>query len=145
MVNATIFLVRHADYAGDGKDPSLSEDGKQQSLNLARKINSKLRESTEPVTIWTSSAKRATETTQIIKQEMQLAEVITEEKLWSDRWHRQDFIWLKEKLKAFTGTNLVIVSHMEYVREFPEELGFSRNSAGYASGVIIENFRCTPL
>ena len=91
------------------------------------------------VVIWTSSANRAKETAQIIKQEMQLAEMIIHEKLWSDNQHRQDFDWLQKELDNFTEGNLVIVSHLEYVRQFPERLGFNRNNAGYAEGVLIED------
>ncbi len=98
---------------------------------------------TGEVTIWSSSANRAQETAQIIKQEMQLAEMWIAEKLWSDNRHPHDFNWLKEKLDNFSGEILIIVSHLEYVREFPAyKLGFAGNNAGYAQGVKIENGKC---
>jgi len=135
-----LYLVRHADYAGGGSDPSLSESGLQNATNLGMNIRRDLGQ--ENVVIWTSSAARAAETAQNIKQELSLAEVITYPELWSDNSHRFDFDWLKEKLENFTGENLVIVSHLEYVRMFPRVLGFPGNSAGYSEGVLIENGIC---
>ncbi|QQS22701.1 histidine phosphatase family protein [bacterium] len=136
-----IFLVRHAAYA-NGPNPGLSECGKEQSLRLAKKIKRSINEAGCEITIWSSSANRAVETAQIIRQEMQLAEMIVEEKLWSDNSHREDFEWLKQKLEGHKGGVLIIVSHFEYVRLFPAEIGFKCNSAGYAEGVKIENGNC---
>lgn len=131
-----IFLVRHADYDG-GADPSLSNKGKQQSVTLGQKIKGKLAEG--DITIWTSSAARASETAQLIKEEMQLANLQVFPQLWSDNDHSHDFAWLKRKLDDFNGDNLIIVSHLEYVRQFPSLLGFRQNEAGYAQGIVIEN------
>ena len=136
-----LFLVRHAAYAGGGADPVLSDSGKRQALQLGQKIKVVL--SSGDVTIWSSSANRAEETANIIQQEMQLAEMVVEEKLWSDNQHQHDFDWLKSKLDSFEGDNLIIVSHLEYVRQFPARLGFPYNNAGYAEGVLIENDQCT--
>ena len=135
-----IFLVRHADYCGGGLDPVLSEYGKRQSLDLAKKINASL--GIGDVTIWSSSANRARETAEIIKQEMQLAEMVIEGLLWSDSYHPHNFTWLKEKIDSFEGDILIIVSHAEYVREFPSMIGFRENGAGYAQGVKIEDKKC---
>lgn len=137
-----IFLVRHADYEGGGPDPGLSDYGMRQSVELAKKIKASLNGDDGTITIWTSSANRAKETAQIIKQEMQLAEMLVEEKLWSDQRHQHDFDWLKEKLNEFEGDNLIIVTHLEYVREFPAQLSFHRNYAGYAEGVLISGTSC---
>ena len=132
-----LFLVRHADYNGGGADPHLSEDGKSQSILLSQKIKSFL-EAGESITIWTSSANRAHQTAQIIKQEMQLADMLVFEKLWSDNRHTHDFNWLKTQINEFEGDVLIIVSHMEYVREFPHvAMNFPYNNAGYAEGVYI--------
>jgi len=131
-----LFLVRHADYGG-GSDPHLSDEGKRQSFQLSQKITSLLEEG-EGVTIWTSVANRAHQTAQIIKQEMQLAELFVFGKLWSDNSHRHDFDWLKYQINQFEGDVLIIVSHLEYVRQFPNAaMGFPYNSAGYAEGVFI--------
>ncbi len=135
-----IFLLRHADYEGGGADPALSISGKNQALVLAQKIKSVLGEG--DITIWSSSASRAKETAQIIKEEMQLAEMIIEEKLWSDNSHEYDFDWLKRKIEDFSGEILIIVSHLEYVRYFPSKLGFRPNSAGYAQGIKIQDNQC---
>ncbi|MBP9803015.1 MAG: histidine phosphatase family protein [Candidatus Pacebacteria bacterium] len=137
-----LFLVRHADYE-EGSDPHLSDTGRQQSLRLAEKIKAGFNGIPENITIWSSSANRAKGTAEIIKQEMQLAKMVIEEKLWSDNRHPDDFNWLLEKLKAFEGDVLIIVSHLEYVRYFPRILNFPSNNAGYAEGVKIQNGICT--
>lgn len=137
-----IFLVRHADYSGGGSDPAISEYGKNQALDLATKIKAEILGIDESVTIWSSSAQRAQGTAEIIKQEMQLAELVTEEKLWSDNRHYEDFDWLKEKLDGFQEGILIIVSHLEYVRGFPGKIGFGTNGAGYAQGVKIQDGQC---
>jgi len=136
-----IFLLRHASYGGGGRDPGLSDSGKKESLELAGKIKACLNEATE-ITIWSSTANRARETAEIIQQEMQLAELVLIEKLWSDNWHQEDFDWLKKELDEFDGGVLIIISHLEYVREFPAKIGFGLNGAGYAEGVKIENGKC---
>jgi phosphohistidine phosphatase SixA len=137
-----IFLVRHAENSG----ASLSDAGKRQAVVLAQAIKREMG-SEEPVIIWTSTADRAMETTEIIRQNIQPieAEIITQEKLWSDGEHRYDFDWLKKMLGNFTGETLIIVSHKEYVQRFPEEIGFPENEAEYAQGVLIQNERCTKI
>ncbi len=137
-----IFLLRHGDYEGSVSDPVLSDTGKQQSLSLANKIKLNLNGYTGDVTIWTSTANRAKGMAQIIKQELQLASLIEIENLWSDSRHEYHFRWLKEELNGFKGEVLIIISHLEYVRDFPEMLGFPGNKAGYAQGVLIEEGRC---
>jgi len=37
---------------------------------------------------------------------------------------------------------LIIISHLEYVHYLPEELGFRRNSASYAQGVLLKDGKC---
>jgi phosphohistidine phosphatase SixA len=136
-----LILVRHADYdQDDGHDPKLSSTGVFQSRGLALAIKKVI--GREKTTIWSSSAVRAKETAEIIQQEMNPAELIIEEKLWSDKKHRHDFDWLKQRLEEFEGENLIIVSHLEYVRLFPLMLGYDDNNAGYAGGVLIRNGQC---
>lgn len=138
-----LFIVRHADYSGGGPNPSLSNWGKEQSLKLAQEIKQVLVEGS--VTIWSSSANRASETAEIIKQEMQLADMRIEDKLWSDNRHIHDFDWLQKQIENFKGDVLIIVSHLEYVREFPSKIGFRENNAGYAQGVRIQYGQCIDI
>ncbi len=138
-----LFLLRHAAYrSGEGGDPRLSDHGKEEALELAKKIKAIIGDSKDAITIWSSSAKRAAETAEIIQQEIPLAELVIEEQLWSGGGHREDFHWLKQKLDEFDGEILIIMSHLEYVRDFPAKIGFSRNWADYAEGVKIENGEC---
>lgn len=139
-----IFLLRHASYSGGGRNPGLSEDGKRESLELAQKIKSNLNGNGE-IIIWSSPANRAKETAEIIQQEMQLAELVIHEELWSDNWHQEDFDWLKNAIDEFDGETLIIISHLEYVRGFPSKMGFDHNNAGYAQGVKIENDECVMI
>ena len=139
-----IFLLRHAKKEGGPGDISLSSDGRIQAKRLAKKILNELRG--KNVTIWTSSAMRAQETAIIIKDEIKdevsVTDFLTVAKLWSDNDHPYDFKWLKESINQFKEGNLIIISHLEYVREFPGTIGFRENNAGNAQGVLIENGKC---
>ncbi|NVN96712.1 histidine phosphatase family protein [Candidatus Nomurabacteria bacterium] len=137
-----IFLLRHADYIGGVEDPGLSEKGKEQARNLAAKIKANLNGDTENVTIWTSPACRARETAEIIKEKLACLYFVEKSNLWSDKKHRQDFNWFKNQLDNFQDEVLIVVSHLEYVQQFPEILGFSENEASYAQGVLIEDRVC---
>lgn len=139
-----IFLLRHAKKESGSGDISLSPEGKIQAKALAKKILSELK--SKNVTIWTSSAKRAVETSMIVKEEIEkeisIIELISLPELWSDNDHSYSFRWLKEKINQFNDGNLIIISHLEYVQKFPEILGFCENEAGYAQGVLIEDGKC---
>lgn len=137
-----VFLVRHANYRS-GDDPGISDDGRNQSQILAQKIKAQLGDG--DVVIWSSSAKRARETAEIIQKNLQPASMVVEEKLWSDNKHRHDFAWLKEKLNGFKEGNLIIVSHLEYVNDFPAVLGYGTYDLIYAQGVLITDDGCQPV
>ncbi len=140
-----LFLVRHGAYSGSG-DAHLSSHGEQQAKELAQKIKGKLNGNSGELIIWTSAANRAIETAVILDRELGVKKRMRiETKLWSDNDHSEDFDWLAEELNNFTGENLLIVSHLEYVRDFPRELGFPRNDAEYAEGVFISEGRCNFL
>ncbi len=139
-----IILVRHAAYSGSGPDPILSEIGKEQAAWLANALLEKIEES-KHITIWSSTAKRAVGTTQIIKDCFPDAELGYIPKLWSDNDHPHDYAWLKNKLEEFEGEVLIVVTHLEYVQIFPRLLGFTGNNSGYAEGLIIENNLCTMI
>lgn len=137
-----VFILRHGDYIRKPNDPDpiLSEQGKADAQKLADKINSVIGE--RQAVILTSPAKRAFEMAKIIEQTVKTKSFTTEEKLWCDNTHHnKDFKWLKSVINGFDDLDddevLVIISHMEYVQDFPEELGFSRNSSEYASGIMI--------
>jgi len=141
-----LFLLRHANYNYTGRDddPHISDQGKQQARNLSDKIKANLNGNDEDITIWTSSANRAKETALIIKEDFPNAEFVEYEKLWSDNDHPYDFKWFKQQLEDFRGKTLIVISHLEYVQQFPELLNFPENDASYARGVLIENNeKCT--
>ncbi len=136
-----IFILRHADCADNGVDPKLSERGIKQAKELARNIGNNLGSVYTDITIWTSTARRADETATIIWSHLRCSLPETYEKLWSDNRRPFDFDWLKEKINQFEGECLIIISHLEYVQEFPGFLHwkFKSNNADYAEGVLIEN------
>ena len=145
-----IFLVRHAIYNQDfdGDNPDLSNYGREQALRLAFILKENLGADVSKTVIWSSPAKRAQQTAEIIQQKLGLSEVVLHEKLWSAKGHPQDFPWLKEELireelKGVKKENLIIISHLEYVNDFPVSLGFLGNRAGYAKGVLIHNDQCS--
>jgi phosphohistidine phosphatase SixA len=135
-----LYLVRHAEYEGDGADPFLSLTGKRMAATLGQKIRHSL--GSEESVIWTSSANRAVETAHIIKEQLRRTELVKFDKLWSDKKHPHDFEWLKAQLESCKGVTLIIVSHLEYVQDFPTALGFRKNYAQYTEGVLIENGAC---
>jgi phosphohistidine phosphatase SixA len=141
-----IFLLRHARKESGSGDLGLSLAGKKQAENLAQKLKNEIGDS-ENVLILTSSACRARETADIINSvllsEFGTQELISEEKLWSDASHPYDFDWLKGEISNFKGDNLVIVSHLEYVNQFPYMLGYPENDASYAEGVMIKDGVCS--
>jgi len=125
-----IFLVRHADFTNQKK-------GSKQVQQLANSIKKELVNG--EVTIWSSSAKRANTTAQIIKEELQRGDIFIEEQLYSDAHCKPDYQWLRNKIQNHRGDNLIIVSHLEYVRYFPNEIGFGKNCALDGEGVVITN------
>jgi phosphohistidine phosphatase SixA len=141
-----IIVVRHADYErsdSNDKDPHLSNYGKSQAKKLGEKIKERVGDAN--VVIWFSSANRAKETADILKEILSPIVYIEEEKLWSDNWHKYDFDWLEDKIRKFTGMKLVIISHLEYVNDFPLKLGFQKQDVGYTQGVIFSGDKCTLL
>ena len=140
-MSQTVILARHAEYTPSGSDPEVSFVGKLQSEYLANAIEAALGKGAE-ITLWTSAARRARGTAEVLERRLNPSETVVHEKLWSDNSHRHDFPWLKEQLDAFDGENLVIISHLEYVQDFPEYLGYRRNHASYTQGVIMNEGEC---
>ena len=142
-----LFLIRHAAYEGEGDDPELSDFGREQATQVGKKIAryiSGLQER-KSIQIWTSTAKRAAQTALQIQQEQQRVNFLRKEKLWSDDNHKEDFPWLQVEVAKSSSDVLIIVSHFEYVRLYPEFIGFNANESGYAEGVIITTAGCEPF
>lgn len=137
-----IFLLRHADYIPGIENSGLSDHGKQQAKKLAGKIKVNLNGDSEHVTIWTSPANRAVETALIIKEQFPECNFSEHEKLWSDNKHSYDFDWFEKQLDSFHEGVLIVISHLEYIQEFPEIIGLPGNDASYAQGILIEDGEC---
>lgn len=136
-----LFLLRHASFDNtNDADPPLSDGGEWQAGNLAESIEENLNGDISDITIWTSSAKRAKETALIILRKFPSATFVEYQKLWCDRDHKHDFNWFSNELDNFDGKILIVISHLEYVCDFPKEkLGFDKIRASCAMGILVEN------
>jgi phosphohistidine phosphatase SixA len=142
-----IFLLRHASYSIEvvgESDPILSYHGNVQAKRLAKALFGSIGK--QKVSIWTSPARRASQTADVIKklfdENQGSCNLFIKEKLWSDSNHHHDFGWLKNEIENCDEENLVIISHLEYVQDFPSILNYPHNNAGYAQGVLITNNKC---
>jgi phosphohistidine phosphatase SixA len=138
-----LYLIRHARYAKDSyqnPNPGISEEGRSDAMILGNKLKKELKD--EEVVIWTSSARRAVETTEVLQKMLNVKDVRVEEKLWSDSEHHSHFLWLERELDSFQGKVLLVITHYGYVEDFPSYLSseLSGNDASYCCGVVIEGF-----
>lgn len=138
-----LYLIRHARYAKDSyqnPNPGISEEGRSDAMILGNKLKKELKD--EEVVIWTSSARRAVETTEVLQKMLNVKDVRVEEKLWSDSEHHSHFLWLERELGSFQGKVLLVITHYGYVEDFPSYLSseLSGNDASYCCGVVIEGF-----
>jgi len=121
MEKEQIFLVRHGCHLAKEmtNNQGLSVEGKKQVEDLARKIKKLLKEG--QITIITSTAQRALETTEIIREELGLSENSVEKnsKLWTKSTSECDFDWLEDLIKKSSGDIIIIVTHIYYVRRYP--------------------------
>lgn len=136
----TIIIVRHAEYVNDPKNPrdaSLSEKGMEQSKHLAFGL-SELIDLKSQIVIWSSPANRAMETACILKNKLEIqTEIVSKDLLWADKWHKHDFDWLRKEIENSEDETIIIVSHLEYVQDFPALIGGVSNEAEYTQGIII--------
>ena len=137
--NHKVLIIRHASYQqGGGSDPELSREGQISALRMAQRITQSL---VGPFLIWSSPSKRAKQTADIMAGVIgiNLESIVVKEKLWSDNRHPHDFDWLRSEIgKHNQPGTLIIVTHLEYVQQFPEKLGLPTNQSNYAEGVIID-------
>lgn len=134
-----IILIRHGAY--DDKK-NLSSKGKEQYILLSEFLKLILEGN---INLISSPAPRAIQSAEVLGNNLKL-KIDTYYQLWSDNNHPYDFDWFESLLKAreLEGCDtLIIVSHLEYVQDFPRKLGLPSNNAGYAEGVIIETSSMT--
>jgi len=146
-----IVFIRHGDYTND-TGYHLSDRGKGQIEKLALKLLSEF--SPTNVKFISSMANRAVESSEVLKRiwEDNGVELSFEKfyEIWSgnDAYDEQlrfleeeqkeievySFSWLDKFIKDADCEVIVIVSHMEFVEEFPMTLGFSDKTIdkGYA-------------
>jgi phosphohistidine phosphatase SixA len=138
-----VILVRHADYnLATGNNPEISEKGKVQTTKLAGAIKKFLKDGGIH-TIWTSPAARALQTANILAAELCINVELCHEKLWSDNTHTPDFSWLQQMVGEYADIPplcdvLIIVTHLEYVQQFPAYIGLKENQAAYTCGIVMD-------
>lgn len=105
-------------------DLPLSDKGKKEAEDMA--YNIKCVVSDFPLTIWSSTAKRASETALIVKELLEESgSIVTIEffdELWSDETHSYKEDWINEYICSFQGDVLLIIAHAE-ISEYAVSLG----------------------
>ncbi|HNW09126.1 MAG TPA: histidine phosphatase family protein [bacterium] len=119
-----LILVRHGDYSHTGQ---LNNRGIIQIESLAQKI--KMVSNGNRALILTSPADRARQSAEILGRNLS-AQLITENILWSDCDHMEDFEGVLELVRAQSDQTetLILVTHYEYVESFPAY--FARQELG---------------
>ncbi len=141
-MKTTIFLVRTASY--DRDTYSITSSGIQEVKTLAQSIKEYIADDNKDVVIWTSSFKAAESTAEIIKEELQSKEFKVFNKLATVGVLAQDadFPWLEKMIQDFDDEKndnmLIIVSHWEYVFDFPTVYGFLPHTVGNAGALILD-------
>lgn len=124
-----LIVVRHGQY---GHDDRLNDHGRVQISMLAEKLKPLMNGAT--VLILTSITDRARESAEILGSSFGVG-FEEHEILWSDKLHPKDLPGTLELVRSRKDEAdvLVLVTHYEYVEEFPayfarEELGISLDS-----------------
>jgi phosphohistidine phosphatase SixA len=139
-----IILIRHADANIGGLDPGISQLGKEESLELAKIILAKY--DGKNIKILSSCAARAQETAEIIKQEIQINEILLEKSFWSNYTIQTKLNGLKKRIANIDCDILIILVHLDHIRCITTMLGFGvihPLCKPNCSGVLIENNQCT--
>jgi phosphohistidine phosphatase SixA len=136
-----VFLVRHGDHLSDQqeKDGSLSPVGIQQAKELAGKIKEVIIGKTGKVTIYTSPAKRAVETAEILQHELGWAKnSIKEQPELFTKGSKVDLRWLDQFIEKANGIT-IIVTHIHYARQYPQTKSMGEIKPEFCEGIVIEN------
>lgn len=133
-----VILVRHADYQPLGEDPGLSDKGREHAKSLSQVIAKFIKDG-DICDIWTSPTLRAYNTSEILNQLLTISIGLSHEQLGPNRG---DLQWLEQMIEDYASDTqcgvLIIVTHLEYVQQFPAYLGLPENSSPYACGVVID-------
>ncbi len=127
-----LIVVRHGHY---GYDDRLNDYGRNQIGMLAEKLKSTM--NGETVMVLTSTADRARESAEIIGSVLCVG---FEEYaiLWSEACHPEDFPGTLELVRSFKDEIdvLVLVTHYEYVEDFPSYFAKKELGISMCSGLI---------
>lgn len=137
-----LILFRHGRYNGSLE---LSDEGRQQMEVLAEKIRPELSGGKRAL-ILSSTAPRARQSAEVVGGILELA-IELHEVLWSDNDHVEDFdatlALIQDRQEE--ADVLILVSHLEYVEDFPRFFGrkvldvpVQSMDPGYAEGCIID-------
>jgi phosphohistidine phosphatase SixA len=136
----TLLLLRHSNCERGYYNPCLTDRGKEKALTTACKLRKILGEDCS-LTIWCSTARRSRETAMIFQQIFKHATLVEFKNLWGDEDHKEDFAWFEKQLQSFTGENLLIITHFNYVNEYALRLKLIliMDNVPYAEGILIQN------
>ena len=119
-----LLLCRHGATADpEGQlDLPLSEQGKQDIVNLARRVDNIAKRL--GLTIWSSPSKRGKESTEILANLLGNSVVKIEffDEFWIDGTHHYQESRIKKRIASFEGEALLIMSHAP-IAEYPVSLG----------------------
>jgi phosphohistidine phosphatase SixA len=133
-----IFLLRHA-FCNLTVSDALAPYGEGQAQALGEEIYQYLLPEQE-VTIWTTLAERGQQTGKIIQNVIEQkvkVNFFAFRQLGGDENPCANLEWLKKEVDAFTGDNLIIISHQQCAEIFPMYFGLKDEKCGPACGILI--------
>lgn len=110
-----LILIRHGDYSGD----KLNEVGRKQIIDLTNVLKEEYLND-ESILLMTSTALRASDSAKVVSEILKI-DYKEYKTLWSDKNHKENHEALLEliKSKQNEAETIILVTHYEYVEEFP--------------------------
>lgn len=138
-----LFLIRHAESKNKDNSQPLTEVGIGQCHSISAKIKELLNSS--DIEIAHSTRKNATETAEIIKNNLKVEKSWSCDELITDIKYYADYNNFHKIITNCKSEVLIIVSHLEYVWFYPEHIGLKSISADYCEGILLEDEKHTIL
>jgi phosphohistidine phosphatase SixA len=110
-----LIVVRHGDY---GYNDRLSDFGKRQMQNIATQLKPHV--DGKKVVVLSSVAERATDSADIITEQLGVPGYESHDVLWSENRHPENLPKAVELVQQHADTDvLILVTHLEYAERFP--------------------------
>ena len=132
------------------KDPSLSRDGIFEIERLSKYVIEKISNIKENIDIFFCPSRRSEMSAKILKLRLEKSGLIvrnfnSEILLFSNYEKDYNSYWLKSRISKSDASVLIIIGHIELVRWFPEDIGYSRNYAKTGEGIMIDDDGVTDI